>query len=143
MTVCSPARRGATWRHIRCVCGKPCRRTTGDPEPELSWCSLIMDGTVATSDQQPISEFGILGPVVAFRNGEPLKLGGPMHRALLARLIVARGAVVSVDRLIDDLSTTRGAIRTFVSDLRKALDRDLLVTEGAGYALRTERVDAW
>jgi len=98
---------------------------------------------VGAGDQQPISEFGILGPVVAFRDGEPVKLRGPKHRALLARLIVARGEVVSVDRLIDDLSTTRGAIRTFVSDLRQELEPGLLLTHGAGYALRTAEVDAW
>src|SRR3954471_14619099 len=125
MTVCSSASSGATSRHIRCVCGKPCRSTIGVPDPETAVCretpsatGIIMRGSVGAGDQQSISEFGILGPVVAFQHGERLPLKGPMHRAVLARLIVARGEVVSVDRLIEDLATTRGAIRTFVSDLR-------------------------
>ena len=83
--------------------------------------------------------------------GERIALKGPMHRTLLARLIVARGEVVSVDRLVDDLwpappPRAVGAIRTFVADLRQALEPGrppraparLLVTEGHGYALRTD-----
>ncbi len=100
-------------------------------------------------------EFGVLGPIVAFAGGERVALKGPLHRALLARLILADGQVVSTERLIDDLwpsppARAKGAIRTFVADLRQALEPDrppratpqLLVTEGGGYALRTDQVDA-
>lgn len=102
--------------------------------------------------------FGVLGPVVAEHAGVPLALKGPRHRALLARLIVARGRVVPVARLVADLwdeppPTALGTVRTFVGDLRRALEPDrpfraparLLVTEGPGYALRAraETVDAW
>ena len=50
-------------------------------------------------------ELGVLGPVVAWDDaGERIALKGPRHRAVLARLIVARGAVVTVStRLVDDL----------------------------------------
>jgi len=102
-------------------------------------------------------EFGVLGPVVAWDDaGEPVALKGPRHRAVLARLIVARGRVVPATRLVDDLWTeppdgALSAVRTFVAALRRALEPDraprtppqLLVTEGPGYALRTEAVDAW
>ncbi|MEU0971271.1 BTAD domain-containing putative transcriptional regulator [Streptomyces sp. NPDC005917] len=100
--------------------------------------------------------FGVLGPVTAERAGVPLALKGPRHRAVLARLIVARRRVVPVARLVADLwdeppPTAVGAVRTFVGDLRRALEPGrpprtparLLVTDGPGYALRAEAVDAW
>lgn len=105
--------------------------------------------------------FGVLGPVTAERGGDPLALKGPRHRAVLARLVLARRRVVPVARLVEDLWETSqapppravGALRTFVGDLRRALEPDrppraparLLVTEGPGYTLRaaSDSVDAW
>ncbi len=102
--------------------------------------------------------FGVLGAVTAGRGPHPLALKGPRHRAVLARLILARRRVVPVARLVEDLWETPppravGAVRTFVGDLRRALEPDrppraparLLVTEGPGYALRAapDAVDAW
>ncbi|MGW8748089.1 BTAD domain-containing putative transcriptional regulator [Streptomyces sp. NPDC055794] len=105
--------------------------------------------------------FGVLGPVTAERGGDPLALKGPRHRAVLARLVLARRRVVPVARLVEDLWETSqapppravGALRTFVGDLRRALEPDrppraparLLVTEGPGYTLRAApgSVDAW
>jgi DNA-binding SARP family transcriptional activator len=102
-------------------------------------------------------EFGVLGAVMAWDDdGRPVDLKGPRHRAVLARLIVARGRVVPATRLVDDLwidppDGALSAVRTFVAALRRALEPDraprtpprLLVTEGPGYALRTDAVDAW
>nr|WP_107120118.1 BTAD domain-containing putative transcriptional regulator [Streptomyces regalis] len=104
--------------------------------------------------------FGVLGPVAAWDgNGNAIALKGPRHRSVLARLIVARGRVVPVSRLVEDLwpddppADAVGAVRTFVAALRRALEPDrpprsparLLVTDGPGYALRaaTDTVDAW
>ncbi|MGW3132604.1 BTAD domain-containing putative transcriptional regulator [Streptomyces sp. NPDC001123] len=100
--------------------------------------------------------FGVLGPVTAERAGLPLALKGPRHRAVLARLLVARRRVVPVARLVADLweeppPSAVGTVRTFVGDLRRALEPGrpprtparLLVTDGPGYALRAETVDAW
>ncbi|XRQ07144.1 BTAD domain-containing putative transcriptional regulator [Actinomadura welshii] len=101
--------------------------------------------------------FGVLGPVTAWDgSGDVVSLKGPRHRAVLARLIVARGRVVPVTRLVDDLwpdppADAVGAVRTFVAALRRALEPErpprtparLLVTEGPGYALRADTVDAW
>ncbi|TDD27787.1 SARP family transcriptional regulator [Actinomadura sp. KC06] len=103
--------------------------------------------------------FGVLGPVTAWdASGNVIALRGPKHRAVLARLIVARGRVVPVGRLVDDLWVDPpgdgvGAVRTFVAALRRGLEPDrpprapsrVLVTEGPGYALRVglEAVDAW
>ncbi|WP_443612950.1 BTAD domain-containing putative transcriptional regulator [Actinomadura madurae] len=103
--------------------------------------------------------FGVLGPVTAWDgSGSAIALKGPRHRAVLARLIVARGRVVPVSRIADDLwadppPDAVGAVRTFVAALRRVLEPDrpprtpsrLLVTEGPGYALRPapDGVDAW
>ncbi|GHB53400.1 SARP family transcriptional regulator [Streptomyces umbrinus] len=103
--------------------------------------------------------FGVLGPTVAAGDsGGALALKGPRHRAVLARLIVARRRVVPVARLVEDLwedppPGAVGAVQTFVAALRRVLEPErppraparLLVTDGPGYALRTEpdTVDAW
>src|SRR4051812_1454875 len=106
--------------------------------------------------------FGVLGPVAAWDGaGNAIALKGPRHRAVLARLLVARRRVVPVARLVEDLwadqevppADALGAVRTFVAALRRALEPErpprtaarLLVTEGPGYALRAEpeAVDAW
>lgn len=103
--------------------------------------------------------FGVLGPVAAWDGaGGAIALKGPRHRAVLARLLVARRRVVPVTRLVEDLwedppPGAVGAVRTFVAALRRALEPQrpprtparLLVTEGPGYALRAEpgEVDAW
>src|SRR3954452_1028573 len=103
--------------------------------------------------------FGVLGPVAAWdATGDAIGLKGPRHRAVLARLIIARRRVVPVSLLVEDLWADPspgavGAVRTFVAALRRALEPDrppraparLLVTEGPGYALRAEAdaVDAW
>jgi DNA-binding SARP family transcriptional activator len=90
--------------------------------------------------------------------GGVLGLKGPRHRAVLARLIVARRRVVPVARLVEDLwdepgPGAVGSVQTFVAALRRILEPErpartparLLVTEGPGYALRAapEAVDAW
>ena len=65
--------------------------------------------------------------------GEPVALGGPKPRALLAVLALEPGRVVSVDRLVEALwpgdppETAAHAVQVYVSQLRKALgpgDRD-------------------
>jgi DNA-binding SARP family transcriptional activator len=106
-----------------------------------------------------VVEFGVLGSVAAWdETGEPIALKGPRHRAVLARLLIARRGVVPVPRLVEDLwegdppADAVGTVRTFVAGLRRALEPErprrtpsrLLVTEGPGYALRADpsHVDA-
>lgn len=103
---------------------------------------------------------GVLGPVEAWGpDGGRLPLGGPRHRELLARLVVARGRVVPVGTLVEDLwdgappAGAVAAVRTFIAALRRGLEPGraprttprLLVTDGPGYALRlpADGVDAW
>jgi DNA-binding SARP family transcriptional activator len=102
--------------------------------------------------------FAVLGPLRAENECGPVDLKGPRHRAVLARLLIAKGRVVPVRALIDDLwddapEGAPGAVQTFVAALRKALEPErpprtparLLVTAAPGYALRAEpgSVDAW
>ncbi|TDC38486.1 SARP family transcriptional regulator [Micromonospora sp. 15K316] len=106
----------------------------------------------------PAVTFGVLGAVRADAPGGPVALRGARQRAVLARLLVARGRVVPVDRLLDALWAEPpeggvAALRTFVADLRRALEPErpprqpsrLLVTVPPGYALHPAAgaVDAW
>ncbi|MGK5738062.1 BTAD domain-containing putative transcriptional regulator [Micromonospora sp. URMC 103] len=106
----------------------------------------------------PAVTFGVLGEVRADDARGRLALRGARQRAVLARLLVARGRVVPVDRLVDALwdeppEGAVAALRTFVADLRRALEPDrpprqparLLVTTPPGYALHPapDAVDAW
>lgn len=89
-------------------------------------------------------DFGVLGPLEVRREGDSLQLGGPKQRALLALLLVDAGRAVSTDRLIDALwgeqppRTAGTSLQNFVSQLRKLLGPDLLVTKPPGYLLRVD-----
>ncbi|MBB2911136.1 DNA-binding SARP family transcriptional activator [Streptosporangium becharense] len=102
--------------------------------------------------------FRVLGPVEAHSGEDELDLGGLRQRAVLARLLVARGQVVPVDSLLYDLwddDAAKGAqsgLQVYISRLRRVLEpgrprggpNRLLVTVASGYALRAapEQVDA-
>ena len=101
----------------------------------------------------------VLGPVEADVDGSLVPLGGPRQRAVLARLVSARGEVVSVDRLIDDLwggeppAQAVTSLQAYVSNLRRLLEPGrppraparILVSAAPGYAmaLPPDAVDAW
>jgi DNA-binding SARP family transcriptional activator len=95
-------------------------------------------------------EFRILGPLEVVRDGEPVALGAAQQRALLAVLVLHRGHAVPMDRLIDDLwgerppATAAKTVQVYVSQLRKTLGSDVIVTEARGYRLAAapEQVDA-
>ncbi|MFJ4472882.1 BTAD domain-containing putative transcriptional regulator [Streptomyces sp. NPDC089424] len=93
---------------------------------------------------EPVAlRFGVLGPVRAWRGGEPLATGSPQQRALLAALLLREGRTATAAQLIDALwgeeppSQALAAVRTYASRLRKALDADVLVSESGGYAIRS------
>ena len=88
-------------------------------------------------------EFRILGPLEARHGGRVLPLGGSRQRMLLAILLTRANAIVSADRLIDELwgaqppRTAANALQYHVSQLRKALaPSDPIVTREPGYVLR-------
>lgn len=101
-------------------------RNPGDPTPRL----LIR----------------VLGPLEVTWGGRPVDLGGLKARALVARLLIDRGLIVSVDRIVDSLWDDHGgegaeiAMRSTISRLRKRLrdagvPQDLIVTRAPGYVL--------
>ncbi|WP_328301208.1 AAA family ATPase [Streptomyces sp. NBC_00435] len=101
----------------------------------------------------------VLGSLTAERDGEPVPLGGHRQRSVLALLVAARGRVVPVDRMIEDLwqgaapARAVASLQAYVSNLRRLLEpgraprtaATLLVSTPPGYALRLpgDAVDAW
>jgi DNA-binding winged helix-turn-helix (wHTH) protein len=90
-------------------------------------------------------EFRILGPLEVVDDGESFALGAVGQRALLAVLLLHRGEVVSIDRLIDELwgeappATAAKTAQVYVSHLRRVLGSGVIVTAGRGYRLAVER----
>jgi YVTN family beta-propeller protein len=92
-------------------------------------------------------EFRILGPLQVVDGERELPLGSPKERELLAVLLLHPGAVVSRERLIEELwgesppATAAKALNVHVSQLRKSLARnghDPISTRPPGYALAVE-----
>ncbi len=89
-------------------------------------------------------EFLLLGPLEARDGARTLALSGGKPKALLARLLLDGGRVVAVERLIDDLwgdnapETAVKMVQIYVSQLRKVLPSERLVTRRPGYMLVVE-----
>jgi DNA-binding SARP family transcriptional activator len=89
-------------------------------------------------------EFRVLGPVEATVEGRPIPLPAAKPRALLALLLLSRNRVVSVGRLLEELwgdeppETATKALQGYVSQLRKSLGPDRVLTKPPGYSLRIE-----
>ena len=87
-------------------------------------------------------EFRILGPLEVVDGEDALHLGGQKQRALLALLLLDPNRVVSTDRIVDALwgeeppRTAATSLQNFVSQLRKLLGPETLVTKPPGYELR-------
>ena len=91
-------------------------------------------------------EINVLGPLEITWDGRVADVGGVKARALVARLLMDRGLVVSVDRLVDslwgdhDAGGAQIALRSTISRVRKRLrdagaPADLIVTRAPGYLL--------
>ncbi len=89
-------------------------------------------------------EFRILGPLDVIEGDRVVDVAGAKHRALLAMLVLHPNEVVSLERLIDALwedeppETAQKALQVYVSQLRKALGKDRVLTQAPGYRLRVE-----
>jgi DNA-binding SARP family transcriptional activator len=98
--------------------------------------------------------FRVLGGLgVDDPEGQPVDVGGPKQRAVLASLLVARGRPVAVDRLQDHVwgdaapANPETSLQAYVSNLRRVLEPGrrpreaarLLVTQPSGYALLADR----
>ena len=104
------------------------------------------------SDLASQLQIRVLGPLEIAWGGHPVDLGGLKARALVARLLIDRGLIVSVDRLIDSLwgdhegDGPEIALRSTISRLRKRLreagvPEDLIVTRSPGLRPRGRRGD--
>jgi len=93
----------------------------------------------------------VLGPVELTAGGQPVNIGGPQRRAVLALLVLGSGRVVHVDRILTAIwgeKPPRSAltkVQGHVCALRKALDAagmspagNVLVTKPPGYLLLTD-----
>jgi DNA-binding SARP family transcriptional activator len=86
-------------------------------------------------------EFRVLGPLEVASNGIPVPIGAQKQRALLGVLLLHANEVVSTDRLIDALwggsppKTAVTSLQNTISQLRKLLGPDLLLTRAPGYVL--------
>jgi DNA-binding SARP family transcriptional activator len=94
-------------------------------------------------------DFQILGPIEVVDGGAGLPLGGRNQRALLALLLLNVDEVVPTDRMIEAVwgeqppRTALTSLQNSVSQLRKLLGPDRIVTKAPGYALRLrdDRID--
>ncbi len=90
-------------------------------------------------------QFGVLGPLAVWSDGESVEVEGAKRRGLLAYLLTHMSDPQPLDRIVDALwagSPSRGSdatVQTYVSQLRKllALDREnaRLLHQGGGYTL--------
>jgi YVTN family beta-propeller protein len=93
-------------------------------------------------------QFRTLGMLEVWADGHQIQLGQGRQRALLAFLVLHPNEVVSTDRLIDALwgeqapSTASKVIQGYVSQLRRALPSEAILTQGSGYLLRVTDTDA-
>ena len=87
-------------------------------------------------------DYRILGPLEVSKDDRALALRGARQRELLAVLLLHANEIVSSDRLIDDLwegdppPTAGKMIQNAVSQLRKLLEGEQLVTRSPGYLLQ-------
>src|SRR5262249_60875771 len=87
--------------------------------------------------------YGILGPLELDIEGRAVELGSAKRRAGLAVLLLNGNRVVSSDALIELVweqppDTASKALQVHISQLRKLLGRDRIVTRSPGYVLRVE-----
>lgn len=89
--------------------------------------------------------FSILGPLEVLDGREPLPIGAGRQRKLLAILLLHANEVVTTDRLIDELwngrptETAAKALQGLVSQLRRRLGQDFLLTLPSGYLAKLDR----
>ena len=96
-------------------------------------------------------DFSVLGPLRVEGPDGAIEIRGAKERLLLARLVAARGRMVTASELIDTLwgeeppASAAKSLQTFVLRLRNALEPDragsptVLLTEGPGYRLALDQ----
>jgi DNA-binding SARP family transcriptional activator len=96
-----------------------------------------------------VLDFRILGPLEVTAEGVPLAISGRNQRSVLTLLLLRANETVSAERLINELwgeqppKTAGTSLQNAVSQLRKALGPDVLLTKAPGYVLtiRPDQLD--
>jgi DNA-binding SARP family transcriptional activator len=89
-------------------------------------------------------DFRILGPLEVEADARVLPIGSRQPRALLTILLLDANRVVSRDRLMEALwgdgppERAANALQVYVSQLRKALGADVIVTQRRGYLVHVD-----
>jgi DNA-binding SARP family transcriptional activator/pimeloyl-ACP methyl ester carboxylesterase len=89
-------------------------------------------------------QVSLLGPLRIETESGEVVIASAKERSLLAALALNAEHVVGADALVDALwgdappATARKTLQTYVSNLRRALGPDVLVTEPTGYVLRID-----
>jgi predicted ATPase/DNA-binding SARP family transcriptional activator len=89
-------------------------------------------------------DYRLLGCLEVQVGGEPVSLGAPKQRALLAQLILRANEAVPVERLVDALwperppASARHAVQVYVSRLRRALGPDRIEARSRAYLLAAD-----
>lgn len=88
-----------------------------------------------------MADFQVLGPIQVLEQGEPIDIGGPKPRTVVALLTARVGKAVSSEALIDALwgesvpDAAANTLQSYVSRLRKVLGSGTIVSTGTGYQL--------
>src|SRR5262245_36007119 len=89
-------------------------------------------------------EFRVLGPLEVRRDGGALALGGQKQRELLTLLLLRANEPVATERIVDELwgerppGSAQTAVHGHVSQLRRLLGRERILTRRPGYILCVE-----
>jgi len=89
-------------------------------------------------------EYRVLGPLEVSVDGRPARLGPPKQRAMLALLVCRANTLVPASQLVDGLwgerppGSAANLVQGYVSGLRKAIAKEAIETQGAGYVLRVD-----
>jgi DNA-binding SARP family transcriptional activator len=89
-------------------------------------------------------EFRVLGPLEVVDGDRQVALGGARQRAVLVLLLTRANEIVPMERLIDQLWDERppkaaaNTVHYYVSQLRKALGAERIVTRAPGYLIRVD-----
>jgi len=112
----------------------------------------VLDTRTLHDLRSPVTlDIRILGPLEVLADDRPVGLGGKRQRAVLAALLLQARRVVPTDQLVHDLwgaeppRTAPTSLHNLVSQLRRLLGPDVLVTQAPGYVLqvRSEQIDAY
>jgi DNA-binding SARP family transcriptional activator len=88
-----------------------------------------------------VLDFRILGPLEVTTDGVPVAISGRNQRSLLTLLLLRANETISAERLVNEMwgeqppKTAGTSLQNAVSQLRKVLGPDVLLTKAPGYVL--------